>query len=110
MTDKELLELAAKAAGLPHQWHEVWGGMFVPRQDGTWGTEPWNPLGDDGDALRLALALRLMIAWDKWNNSEYACIRHRGLKEEIGIQIDQSPEKTVRRAIVLAAAEIGGEE
>ena len=36
-----------------------------------------------------------------------ATMTDRELDEEIGIQIDQSQEQTVRRAIVLAAAEIG---
>ena len=43
-TDKELLELAAKAAGVVHP--EV---LAKHLESG------WNPLEDDGDALRLAL-------------------------------------------------------
>ncbi len=43
MTDRELLEYAAKAAGLDHLW--------VVEIDGI--SPNWNPLTDDGDALRL---------------------------------------------------------
>lgn len=96
MTDRELLEMAAKAAGIER--------LSFDRVRRDW---PWNPLDDDGDALRLAVKLRLIVAWDRWNNNDYACIRHRDLDEEIGLQIDQHPEKTARRAIVMAAAEIG---
>lgn len=108
MTDRELLELAAKAAKLTLEQ----GAGTPPEKclgacwDGdTW--DYWNPLDDDGDAFRLAVALRLMIAWDRWNDNDYVCIRHRDLDEEIGIQIDQDPNKTIRRAIVRAAALIG---
>lgn len=52
MTDRELLELAAKAAGMPwDRWVED-------------GDASWNPLEDDGDALRLAVKLRIAIAFD----------------------------------------------
>jgi len=111
MTDRELLELAARAAGITLEYiGEEWVGnsdelMPVYYEGKTYHS--WNPLDDDGDALRLAVYLRLIIAWDRWNDNDYVCIRHRDLNEEIGIQIDQSPEKTVRRAIVMAAAEIG---
>jgi hypothetical protein len=108
MTDRELLELAAKAVGLSLEQ----GAGFPPEKclgacwDGdTW--DYWNPLDDNCDALRLAVKLRLMVAWDRWNDNGYVCIRHRDLDEEIGIPVDQSPEQTVRRAIVRAAAEIG---
>ena len=106
MTDRELLELAAKAAGITLEWDgnpDDWMPMYYKGKT----YHGWNPLDDDVDALRLAVQLRLMIAWDRWNDNDYVCIRHRDLDEEIGIQIDQDPNKTVRRAIVRAAAEIG---
>ena len=55
MTDRELLELAAKAAG-----YEVldWYGERYTTTDGD-RLFPWNPLADDGDALRLAVALNI---------------------------------------------------
>ena len=44
-TDRELLEMAAKAVGLPwERWVEE-------------GNDSWNPLTDDGDALWLAVAI-----------------------------------------------------
>lgn len=61
MTDRELLEAAAEAAG--HDaltWYEWMGesGM-IDACDPDCGY--WNPLTDDGDALRLAVALRINI-------------------------------------------------
>jgi hypothetical protein len=90
MTDKELLELAAKAAGL----EVVTPTMLAHGQ--------WNPLTDDGDALRLAVKLRMHV-------SIFA--------DAIGIGtpgggytetkwIDDANVAT-RRAITRAAAEIG---
>ena len=49
MSDKKLLELAAKAAGInltEAEWHGD-GFYWMPL-----GTRFWNPLTDDGDALR----------------------------------------------------------
>lgn len=56
MTDKELLELAAKAAG--YQYAKFGGYIVV---DGIPGN--WNPLTDDGDALRLAVKLKFNFAY-----------------------------------------------
>ena len=58
--DRELLELAAKAAGIFGVWEEHsdffdinTSGIYV---DGA--SFLWNPLSDDGDALRLATGSR----------------------------------------------------
>lgn len=52
MLDRELLELAAKAAGIDYR----------PQYDlvkTSIGWDTWDPLTDDGDALRLAVKHRL---------------------------------------------------
>ena len=53
-TEREQLELAAKACGLiiVDASHPV--SLYVAR-DGCCGGVRWNPLTDDGDALRLAM-------------------------------------------------------
>ena len=60
MIDRELLELAAKAVGIEHP-----GGEHSIANDGRlWdcnGLRWWNPLTDDGDALRLAVKLRMRV-------------------------------------------------
>ena len=63
MTDKELLDLAAKAAEIEIEWNIIIDQhhpFIAPKtqQERNWlGHEhtPWNPLSDDGDALRLAV-------------------------------------------------------
>ena len=62
-TDRELLELAAKAARYQYAKH---GGYIVV--DGIPGN--WNPLTDDGDALRLAVRLKIDIEFDDLNGRE----------------------------------------
>lgn len=56
MTDRELLELAAKAAGIEGQYAFL--HYFDGEEDGICSPgnhRVWNPLTDDGDALRLAM-------------------------------------------------------
>ena len=55
MTDRELLEAAAKACGFKPQGMEDGKLYLYGIQDG------WNPLEDDGDALRLAVRLSIKL-------------------------------------------------
>lgn len=100
MTDRELLELAAKAAGIEH----------VTPMMLEWGK--WNPLEDDGDALRLAVKLRLDVTFgfDDEENVVSVNANWDGAPAEV-IQeiIGQDVSEATRRAIVRAAAEIGRE-
>jgi hypothetical protein len=58
MTDRELLEMAAKAAGIAISEHiGIRHDYFADEITG----KEWNPLTDDGDALRLAVKLGLQI-------------------------------------------------
>ena len=107
MTDRELLELAAKAAGI-ELWHEDVFTTGLTQKVSDNRILRWNPLTDDGDALWLAVKLRLDIGFEKlhtvsvWGNpldkwiTEYC-------DDSMGADIS---EKT-RRAITRAAAEIG---
>lgn len=92
MNDRELLELAAKAAGI----EEIIGVAFWTE----FGV--FDPLTDDGDALRLAVKLLFEIDFGLGS----IAIRH-----STGIKIieayNDDPYAATRRAIVLAAAEIG---
>jgi hypothetical protein len=102
MNDRELLELAAKAAGLPEcGWM---GPAFMYVKDNTF--TDWNPLTDDGDALRLAVKLRMDV--EPWIHGDSAC--SRVLCQEVLIDephYGDDPERATRRAIVRVAAEIG---
>lgn len=106
MTDKELLELAAKAAGLTqHRWCDAWNGMAAyTLQDGYYGPT-WNPLQDDGDALRLAVKLGFEVECGNPIEVEnvYVVFNSRQVWEEIG----DDHLAAVRRCIVRAAANIG---
>jgi len=109
MTDRELLELAAKAAGLMiHEERQAERDALIgPEKAGlcivsvsTW----WNPLTDDGDALRLAVKLGMTI--EQWSEGHvYVGHRHPGNFEHERHRKD--PLAATRRAIVRAAAEIG---
>ena len=93
--DKELLELAAKAAGIEIAHIELLG------DDG------WNPLTDDGDALRLAVKLEI----DLVQISGGVCVvcGQDGTMDvyEYFNTHNNDPYAATRRAIVRAAAEIG---
>ena len=110
MTDREMLELAARAAGLK-EFTEINGRFAVrTRFTGMQDWSPWNPLTDDGDALRLAVKLELIL-----------CVRREGVTDatmhapRTGMtpylsfleQHKDDPYAATRRAIVRAAAEIG---
>lgn len=100
MSDRELLELAAKAAGvdarrLPHAW---------PNR---FDDDQWDPLIDDGDALRLAVKLGLLVSQQL---SYVSVCQPHGNASMRGIQFQEpygtDPTAATRRAIVRAAAEI----
>lgn len=63
-SDRELLEMAAKAAGLKGSWNrEVACIRLLPGKKTPYGMiySYWDPLTDDGDALRLAVKLGIAI-------------------------------------------------
>lgn len=64
---------------------------------------PWNPLQDDGDALRLAVKLSLTI--HQWVDEVCVCNEKGTINE--GIARIGNIYAATRRAIVRAAAEIG---
>jgi hypothetical protein len=101
MTDLELLELAAKAAGVNGTYFSTFAGDEAPLSD---GEGPWNPLTDDGDALRLAVKLNLQI------QLAYAFGYQSPSKVVVNnceAVLAPDPYAATRRAIVRAAAEIG---
>lgn len=110
MNDRELLEMAAKAAGFgaPGSGAVCWTESEYPHRSGLHGAlwnyvghmdsaELWNPLTDDGDAFRLASAMGMTVEFG--NN----VVLHPG---DVGGD-GTDPLKATRQAIVKAAAEIG---
>ena len=106
MTDRELLELAAKAAGKKvHTRNQADRDACGAGDVGLWiseGQTCWNPLTDDGDALRLAVRLRMTVDVTDEASGAGAI----GLKW-CSEPCKDDPYAATRRAIVRAAAEIG---
>jgi hypothetical protein len=100
MTDRELLELAAKAAGYEIEDDEN-HGLVRFADDGA----IWNPLTDDGDALRLAVKLGIHTMFGERTRSVCAHKHAASALEEYAVD----SYTATRRAIVRAAAAIGKE-
>ena len=107
MSDRELLKLAAKAAGIDYH---------ATREDGTKcihdGRGYWNPLTNDGDALRLAVTLG-EIGFFRLNFGAGAVSAENPAAEPLPLLYacedmeELGSAAATRRAIVKAAAEIG---
>mgnify|MGYP000408473438 CR=1 FL=1 len=106
MTDRELLEAAARAAGIARQ---LWDYEFC-RERGhmvTWGMM-WNPLTDDHDNAALQCALLIDAEWLS-NGYEASSV----LATANGLHVEEhfhdnggDRNATRRRAIVRAAASL----
>lgn len=103
MTDRELLKLAAKAAGITVVDHEYedWSGFTYRLSEYQKPIDSFNPLHNDGDALRLAVKLNIQVTPRTDDKSEAA---HTAIFIE---QNNGDPYAATRRAIVRAAAAIG---
>jgi hypothetical protein len=103
MSDRKLLELAAKAAGyLGYQ-----DGCAIVGERGQSIT--WNPLTDDGDALRLAVACDMTVCADGLATVS-ACSgygRDRVMVTQTVSESGGDKNAATRRAIVRTGAEIG---
>ena len=100
MNDRELLELAAKAAGVDFYTPEGGDTPWCGRGFYLRGGAVWNPLEDDGDALRLAVQLFRDIHFWYFENSV-------SVGNELRVACGDDPSAATRRAIVRTAAEIG---
>jgi hypothetical protein len=95
MTDRELLELAAKACKLEEAKLRI-------------EFNQWNPLTDDGDALRLAVKLKIDVFFHAHRVEGHVAGGRippvRAIERE---DYENDPLAATRRAITRAAAEIG---
>lgn len=117
MTDRELLELAAKAAGYDDaeyqegEWMEIRYGfaaaMWSDKLHDETGQGHWNPLADDGDALRLAAKLKIDLEWQATSGFPEPAVEAYRREEAEAVFCASEHEDDYRRAIVRAAAEIG---
>ena len=117
MNDKELLELAAKAAGYADAEFQEYDGMDVRYGFplGIWSKKKyeetnsgyWNPLWDDGDALRLAVKLNIYTDPATDDEADAMIVREPHPVIRVFESHNGDPYAATRRAIVRAAAEIG---
>jgi hypothetical protein len=105
VSDRALLEGAARAAGYAHTAPARDGdGIFVGVA-GTRGMRLWNPLDDDGDALRLAVKLGMYLdVWPTYAVHAQASGAADCVDEPLS---GDDPCAATRRAIVRAAASMG---
>lgn len=108
--DKLLLKKAAKAAGIELEYDGLGHYGYYSEWRGLPQWNDWNPLTDDGDALRLAVKLDIDLqigngisaaqapSHDELQCYFYCSEAHNG-----------DPYAATRQAIVRAAAEIGKE-
>jgi len=104
MEDKELIELAAKAAGITGTWHR---SGYVAYSG--WCGSVFDPLNYDGDALRLAVLLGFIVDID--TEEHYTEIEFTSNHEDKSVSEGHGFDATeaTRRAITRAAAQIGKE-
>ena len=118
VTDRELLELAAKAAGYKKYYTHYLGRDSFVTYDETYYSEvkerkvtgektmDWNPLNDDGDALRLSVALCVDVLHRFVGSQRVEALAPGG--SLITEYCDRETRAAAtRRAIVRAAAAIG---
>lgn len=119
MTDKQLLELAAKAAKYdyrirkeidPYSRRDEYNFYLRNRSISRKQDYEiyWNPLANDGDALRLAVKLGLFVdTYDAEILVGWVVDKDSMLSETLDQPKGNDPYAATRRAIVLAAANIG---
>lgn len=108
-SDRELLEMAAKAIGQRVIWYQRGPAACLSYAPADATGTSWNPLADDGDALRLAVRLGMLVDVMLEQKHSHAIGGTIAWPGE-GIQTHDGEHDiyaSTRRAIVRAAAEIG---
>lgn len=108
-TDRELIELAAKAVGYEGHWHDRFGGQFIVTNKEGLLPFSFNPLSYDSDAFRLMTALELTPHF--YSDHSTTLIVVDDVKDPEGYDVlvkwNGDMAAATRRAIVMAAAKIG---
>lgn len=106
MTDRDLLELAAKAAGIEIYWSSWYDCYYVTNDVAPSGLimtdYSWRPLTDDGDAFRLAVKLGIGLAF----LNRLLVITSTDHRHEDARDHGDNLAAATRRAIVKAAARL----
>lgn len=98
MRDVELLELAAKVADI--EVERDGDAVFFYNEF----KDTWCPLIDDGDALRLAVRLKMDVTVGQ--SIKVVCATGDEYVSRVVLPLGDDPYVAVRRAIVTAAAEV----
>ncbi|MFX3545043.1 hypothetical protein [Ralstonia mannitolilytica] len=106
MSDRDLVDLAAKAASVTGRWDKRGFNVSHPLED---MQTYWEPLENDGDALRLAVKLNLEVLIGQGPAGDITRVR---APDELDLEGPSERHGSdacaaTRRAIVRAAAEIG---
>lgn len=122
MDDKELLIAAAKAAGIEIEFYEAHGREICKKQNYFGPDKWWNPLTDDGDALRLAVTLGMkVLPYPQYSPEKHSVEVTRLIPAPpedddntfIGPQVVEvykcNKYAATRRAVVRAAASLGSQ-
>lgn len=107
MEDRELLELAAKAASYSVDCAFSDSPLIFGEDAGPDGPREWNPLEDDGDALRLAMKLGICIQFIPECDTACAYQERPTTGEPFNVHVAGLGDIETRRVITQAAAEIG---
>lgn len=99
MNEDDLIKLAAKAAGIRGEWNKACN-KFEKLSDEGLHAGFFDPLTDDGDALRLAVKLDMIVDVRGKHNAV-------AVWPDVVEPIDDDPLAATRMAIVRAAAAIG---
>ena len=105
MNNETLLKLAAKAAGIRNILDVTYSGLWYNDTNAE-EDSLWNPLTNDGDALRLAVKLKITPVFE-WEDHLEANFWEENICCSVEQEFNDSPYKATRRAITKAAAEIG---
>ena len=105
MSERELLELAAKAAGIDVRWYQGECLRVADKCNGF--ADKWNPLTYDGDALRLSVRLKLDVLYGP---TVVVAERSKSGVFVFAEPFGNDPYAATRRAIVRAAAEIAKQQ
>lgn len=109
MTDRELLELAKKAAGVFGDYVEnraIQGAIRTGIWDGL-NEYCWNPLTNDADALRLMARLNINVHYRENLNGAFVIADRHDIQVCAESLDGPHEDDATRRVIVRAAAEIG---
>ena len=112
MTDRELLELAARAYEIRNILDVTYSGLWFNDTNAE-EDSLWNPLRVDGDALRLAVKLGIMVSVElleiPFTLAECRLFDQDNREYWVNntVMHGTDPYAATRRAIVIAAAEIG---